>query len=290
MSESMLGRTCLITGATFGIGKATALGIARRGARVVIVGREAERTQATAVWLRRESGNPAVEYLIADLFSLAEVRRLAQAFAAQQERLDVLVNNAGGFFSERATTADGFERTWALNHLAYFRLTLDLLPLLKASAPARIVNVASNVHARGRVDFDDLGGARRYDGVRAYCQSKLANVLFTYALARRLADTGVTANCLHPGMVATGISRNMRGIPRLFMNAVSAFILTPEQGAATSIHVASSPDAEGVSGKYFVKRTPARSCLLSYDEALQERLWATSLEQTGLEAATPKPA
>ena len=290
MSELMQGRTCLITGATFGIGKATALGIARRGARVVIVGREAERTQATAVWLRRESGNPAVEYLIADLFSLAEVRRLAQAFATQQERLDVLVNNAGGFFSDRATTADGFERTWALNHLAYFRLTLDLLPLLKASAPARIVNVASNVHVRGRIDFADLGGARRYDGVRAYCQSKLANVLFTYALARRLAGTGVSANCLHPGMVATGIGRNMRGIPRLFMKAASAFILTPEQGAATSIHVATSTDVAAVSGKYFVKCKPARSSPLSYDEALQERLWAVSLEQIGLDAADPKPA
>jgi retinol dehydrogenase 12 len=283
MSASMHGKTCLITGATFGIGKATALGIARCGARVVIVGRDAERTPATVAWLQRESRNERVEYLLADLFAQADVRRLAQEFAARHTRLDVLVNNAGGFFSERATTADGFERTWALNHLAYFRLTLDLLPLLKASAPARIVNVASNVHARGRIDFDDLGGARRYDGVRAYCQSKLANVLFTYALARRLAGTGVTANCLHPGMVATGLSRNMRGIPWLFMNAMSAFILTPEQGASTSIHVASSPDVAGVNGKYFVKRKPARSCRLSYDEALQERLWAVSLQQTGLD-------
>jgi NAD(P)-dependent dehydrogenase (short-subunit alcohol dehydrogenase family) len=283
MSDSMRGKTCLITGATFGIGKATARGIARCGARVVIVGRDAERTPATVAWLRRESGNEQVEYLLADLFAQADLRRLAQEFAARHTRLDVLVNNAGGFFSERATTADGFERTWALNHLAYFRLTLALLPLLKASAPARIVNVASNVHARGRIDFDDLGGARRYDGVRAYCQSKLANVLFTYALARRLAGTGVTANCLHPGMVATGLSRNMRGIPRLFMNAVSAFILTPEQGASTSIHVATSPDVAGVSGKYFVKCNARRSCRLSYDEALQERLWAVSLQQTGLD-------
>src|SRR5262249_30530959 len=163
MSESMQGRPCLITGATFGIGKATALGIARRGARVVIVGREAERTQAAAGGLRRESGTGGVEYLIADLFSLGEVRRRAQAFAAQQERLDVLVNNAGGFFPGRATTADGFERTWALNHLAYFRLTLDLLPLLKASTPSRIVKVASTRQARGRIDFDVLGGARRYE-------------------------------------------------------------------------------------------------------------------------------
>src|SRR5215475_179524 len=283
MSPSMRSKTCLITGATFGIGKATALGIARCGARVVIVGRDAGRTQATVAWLQRESGNPDVEYRLADLFALAEVGRLAQEFAGRHGRLDVLVNNAGGFFSERATTVDGFEHTWALNHLAYFRLTLDLLPLLEAGAPARIVNVASNVHARGRIDFADLGGERRYDGVRAYCQSKLANVLFTYALARRLSGTGVTANCLHPGMVATGISRNMRGIPWLFMTAASAFILTPEQGASTSIHVASSPDVARVNGKYFVRRKPARSCRLSYDEALQERLWAASLQQTDLE-------
>jgi len=280
MPDSMQGQVCLVTGATFGIGRATALGLAGRGARVAIVGRDAGRTEATATWLRRASGNEQVEPLLADLFAQAEVRRLAQAFMATHRRLDVLVNNAGGFFSERATTVDGFERTWALNHLVYFRLTLELLPLLKASAPARIVNVASAVHARGRIDFDDLQGARRYDGVRSYCQSKLANVLFTYALARRLAGSGVTANCLHPGMVATGIKRNMRGVPWLFMTAAGAFMLTPEQGAATSIHLASSPAVAGISGKYFVKCRWAESSPLSRDEALQERLWAASLEQT----------
>jgi NAD(P)-dependent dehydrogenase (short-subunit alcohol dehydrogenase family) len=284
MSNCLQGRTCLITGATFGIGKATALGLARLGARVVIVGREAARAQATVDWLRRQSGNEQVEYLLADLFAQVAVRRLAQDFAQAHDRLDVLVNNAGGYFSQRETTVDGFERTWALNHLAYVLLTLELLPLLKASAPARVVNVASNMHARGRIDFADLGGKRRYDGVRSYGQSKLANVLFTYALARRLAGSGVTANCLHPGMVATGIGRNMRGIPRLFMTAVSRLLLTPEQGAATSIYLASSPDVAGVSGKYFVKCRPARSSSLSYDEALQERLWTVSVEQTGLDA------
>ena len=284
----MQGKTCLVTGATFGIGRATALGLARRGARLVIVGRDAERTRATAASLQRASGNPEIEMRVADLFSQDAVRGLAREFAATHQRLDVLVNNAGGFFSRRETTADGVERTWALNHLAYFLLTLELLPLLRASAPARIVNVASAVHARGRIDFDDLGGARRYDGVRSYCQSKLANLLFTYALARRIAGSGVTANGLHPGVVATGLARNMRGIPRLFMTAARAFILKPEQGAETSIHLASSPELAAVSGKYFVKSRPARSSPLSYDEALQERLWATSLEQTGLEAESDR--
>jgi len=281
MSDSIHGKTCLITGATFGIGRATALGLARKGARVVIVGRDAERTQETVNWLQRESGNRRLEHLIADLSSQAQVRRLAQAFRQTHERLDVLINNAGGFFSRRTTTVDGFERTWALNHLAYVLLTLELLPLLEASVPARIVNVASNVHARGTIDFDDLQGARRYDGVRSYCQSKLANVLVTYALARRLAGSGVTANCLHPGMVATGIGRNMLGLPRLAMTALRPFLMTPEQGAATSIHLASSQDVVGVSGQYFVKCKPAESSASSRDETLQERLWAISLQQIG---------
>ncbi|MCI0354121.1 MAG: SDR family oxidoreductase, partial [Acidobacteria bacterium] len=277
----MRGKICLITGATLGIGKETALGLARRGAHVVIVGRDADRTRTAADWIRREAGTEQVAFLLADLSSQADVRRLARGFRDTYSRLDVLVNNAGGIFTRRETTADGFERTWALNHLAYFLLTQELLELLKASAPARIVNVASTMHTGGVIDFGDLQGEKSYRAIRAYSQSKLANVLFTYALARRLQGTGVTANCLHPGGVATGFGQNTPGALKLLLRLAKPFLITAEQGAATSIHLASSPDVEGASGRYFTKCRPARSSSASHDEALQERLWALSLKQIG---------
>jgi NAD(P)-dependent dehydrogenase (short-subunit alcohol dehydrogenase family) len=287
MSQSMQGKVCLITGATLGIGKETALGLARRGAHVAIVGRDAERTRAAAEWIGREAGTEEVAFLPADLSSLAEVRRLAREFKARYSRLDVLVNNAGGIFTRRETSVDAFERTWALNHLSYFLLTQELLELLKASAPARIVNVASTMHTGGFIDFGDLLGEKNYGGIRAYSQSKLANVLFTYALARRLEGTGVTANCLHPGGVATGFGQNTGGVLKLLMKAARPFLITAEQGAATSIYLASSPDVEGVSGRYFAKCKPVRSSAASHDEALQERVWALSLRQIGQEAHLP---
>jgi NAD(P)-dependent dehydrogenase (short-subunit alcohol dehydrogenase family) len=283
----MQGKTCLITGATSGIGRDTALGLARRGAHVAIVGRDADRTRATADWIRREAGTGQVAFLLADLSSQDEVRRVAREFKGEYSRLDVLVNNAGAIFTHRETTVDGFERTWALNHLAYFLFTHELLDLLRASAPARVINVASTMHRSGIIDFDDLQGGKSYGGIRAYSQSKLANVLFTYALARRLAGSGVTANCLHPGGVATGLAQNTPGALKLLMNLARPFLITAEQGAATSIYLASSPDVEGVSGEYFAKCRPARSSGASHDEALQERLWALSLKQTGREEATP---
>jgi NAD(P)-dependent dehydrogenase (short-subunit alcohol dehydrogenase family) len=178
-------------------------------------------------------------------------------------------------------TVDGFERTWALNHLAYFLLTLELLDLLKASAPARIVNVASTMHNGGVIDFDNLQGENGYGGVRAYSQSKLANVLFTYALARRLKGSGVTANCLHPGGVATRFGHNHAGMIDVILRLAKPFLLTAEQGAATPIYLASSPDVASVSGEYFARCKPARSSAASHDEALQERLWALSLQQIG---------
>jgi NAD(P)-dependent dehydrogenase (short-subunit alcohol dehydrogenase family) len=264
-----------------GIGKETALGLARRGAHVAIVGRDADRTRAAAEWIGREAGTKEVAFLLADLSSLTEVRGLAREFKARYPRLDVLVNNAGAIFTRRETSVDGFERTWALNHLSYFLLTQELLDLLKASAPARIVNVASTMHTGGVIDFDDLQGEKRYGGIRAYSQSKLANVLFTYALARRLEGSGVTANCLHPGGVATGFGQNRPGALKLLLRLARPFLITPEQGAATSIHLASSPQLEGASGQYFAKCKPARSSAASHDETLQERLWALSLRQVG---------
>jgi NAD(P)-dependent dehydrogenase (short-subunit alcohol dehydrogenase family) len=285
MRQTMQGKTCLITGATSGIGKETALGLARRGAHVAIVGRDADRTRAAAEWIRREAGAAQVAFLLADLSSQADVRRLAREFRDKYSRLDVLVNNAGAIFARRETTADRFERTWALNHLSYFLLTQELLELLKASAPARIVNVASTMHTSGVIDFGDLQGEKSYRGIRAYSQSKLANVLFTYALARRLEGTGVTANCLHPGGVATTFGQNTPGALKLLLRLARPFLITPEQGAATSIHLASSPDVEGASGRYFAKCRPARSSTASHDQALQERLWALSLRQIGQDGA-----
>lgn len=285
MPQLMQDKICLVTGGTSGIGKETALGLAGRGAHVVIVGRDPVRTKTTADWIGREAGTEQVASLLADLSSQAEVRGLAREFKSRYPRLDVLVNNAGGIFTRREKSADGFERTWALNHLSYFLLTQELLELLKASAPGRIINVASTMHTSGAIDFDDLQGEKSYGGIRAYSQSKLANVLFTYALARRLEGTGITANCLHPGGVATSFGLNTPGALKLLMRLARPFLITPEQGAATSIYLASSPDVEGVSGKYFAKCKLARSSAASHDEALQERLWAVSVTQIGQDGA-----
>jgi len=280
MSQEMQSKLCLVTGATLGIGKETALGLARKGAHLVLVGRDAARTRETAAWIAKESGNPQVDLLIADLSSQAEVRRLAAEFKHKYPRLDVLLNNAGAIFTRRETTVEGFERTWALNHLAEFLLTHLLLDTLERSAPARIVNVASTAHTRGTIDFDNLQGEKKYSGIAAYARSKLANILFTYALARRLAGKGVTANCLHPGVVATGFGHNTPGLVKTLAGLARPFMTTPEKGAETSIYLASSPDVADISGKYFAKRKPIASSKLSYDEALQERLWEVSEKQT----------
>jgi NAD(P)-dependent dehydrogenase (short-subunit alcohol dehydrogenase family) len=283
VSETVQGKICLVTGATSGIGRATALGLARQGAHVVIAGRDAARAQDALDAIRKETGNPQVESLLADFSSLAEVRGLAAEFRARHGRLDVLVNNAGAYFMERELTVDGFERTWAVNHLANFLLTLELLDLLETSAPARVVNVSSAMHAGKTLDLDNIQEEKSY-GMRGYGQSKLANVLFTYALARRLAGTGVTANCLHPGVVSTGLVKTA-GHPatKVFLALLRPFLSSPEKGAATSIYLASSPAVEGVTGKYFVECKAVPSSPVSYDEALQERIWKLSLRQTGQE-------
>ncbi len=282
MAQEMKGKICLVTGATLGIGKETALGLARMGAQVVIVGRDAARTKETAAWIARESGNSQIDFLVADLSLQAEVRRLAEVFKSRYARLDVLLNNAGAIFTRRELTAEGFERTWALNHLAEFLLTHLLLERLEASAPARIVNVASRAHVRGSMDFDNLQGEKKYGGMNAYCRSKLANIMFTYALARRLTGAGVTANCLHPGVVATGFGRNTPGLFRTLIGLARPLLITPEKGALTSIYLASSPEVANVSGKYFDKCKPIDSSARSLDIDAQERLWALSETQTNL--------
>jgi len=282
MSNEMKGKVCLVTGATLGIGKETALGIARKGANVVIVGRDEKRTRETAAWIEKESGNAKVDFLVADLSSLAEVRGLAEAFKAKSLRLDVLLNIAGAIFTQREVTIDGFERTWALNHLAEFLLTHLLLDRLEASAPARIVNVASNAHLAGKIAFDDLQGERKYSGIGAYNQSKLANIMFTYALARRLVGKGVAANSLHPGVVGTGFGQNTPGVVKTLLGLARPFLLTPEKGAATSIYLASSPDVADVSGKYFAKCKPVASSKASNDIDAQEKLWKLSERETAI--------
>jgi NAD(P)-dependent dehydrogenase (short-subunit alcohol dehydrogenase family) len=287
-ANSMAGKTVLITGGTGGIGKATAGGLARLGARVAITGRDPARAEAAAADIRAASGNPAVDAYTADLSDQAQVRRLAAEVLDAYPRLDVLVNNAGGFWNTRHVTADGLEHTFAVNHLAPFLLTHLLLDRLTASAPARIVTVSSGAQAMGRIDFDDLQGERSYSGQRAYNQSKLANVMFTYELARRLEGTGVAATVLHPGVVRTAFgTEDPARWQRVFLPLVRPFLKTPDEGAQTSVYLASSAEVHGVTGRYFANRKPKKSSKGSYDTAAQARLWQISADLVGLTTVHP---
>jgi len=282
----MAGKTVVVTGATAGIGKATAMGLATMGANLAITGRDRERTECAAREVRA-AGRGQVDVFVADLSSQAEVRRLAGEVLQTCPRIDVLVNNVGGYWNTRHVTADGLEHTFALNHLAPFLLTNMLLDRLRQSAPARVVTVSSNAHATGRINFDDLQGERSYSGSRAYNQSKLASILFTYELARKLQASAVTANALHPGVVNTSFgAEDPRGIQRLIIPFARPFLKTPTRGAATSIHLASSPDLEQVTGRYFADSKPRRSSKRSYDQAAAARLWQVSFALVGL-IATP---
>jgi NAD(P)-dependent dehydrogenase (short-subunit alcohol dehydrogenase family) len=281
----MAGKFVLVTGGTGGIGRATAIGLAALGARVGITGRDQARTEAAAAGIRAAPGSPAVDAFAADLSAQAGVRRLAARVLDAYPRLDVLVNNVGGFWAHRHVTADGLERTFALNHLAPFLLTNLLLDRLTASAPARIVTVSSAAHAQGRLDFDDLQSERNYSGQQAYSQSKLANVMFTYELARRLAGTGVTATAAHPGVVATSFgTEDQAAHLGIMIRVARPFMKTPAQGALTTVYLASSPQAEGVTGQYFAHRKPKASTKASYDTAAAARLWQASADLTGLTA------
>jgi retinol dehydrogenase-14 len=282
----MTGKTVLVTGGSGGIGKATAAGLAALGARVGITGRDLARTRAAAAEIAARSGSQTVDAFAADLSSQAEVRRLARAVLDAYPRLDVLINNVGGFWATRRVTADGLEHTFAVNHLAPFLLTDLLLDRLKASAPARIVTVSSDAQRLGKMDFDDLQGERDYSGQRAYNQSKLANVMFSYELARRLAGSGVTATVLHPGVVRTGFAaEDPSTMWKVLLPLIRPLLKSPEKGAATSIYLASSPDVDNVTGTYFVNRRPKRSTSSSYDEAAAAHLWQTSVDLTGRTAS-----
>ncbi len=278
----MDGKVVLITGGTSGIGKAAATMLAGLGAEVVVTGRNKEKGEEAVEEMRRESGNSEVYLLLADLAVQAEVRRPAKEFEASHDRLDVLVNNAGLIQDRRAETPDGIEMTFAVNHLAPFLLTNLLLDLLKKSAPSRIINVSSTAERFGKMDLDDLQSKRRYRAFPVYGKSKLANIMFTYELAERLKGTGVTANCLHPGSVNTGFGGNDRGFTTLLFRAFKPFMRTPEQGADTVIYLASSPDVEGMTGKYLADRKVKVASNAAYDETLQKKLWEASEELTGL--------
>lgn len=277
----MIGKACLITGGTGGIGLVTARALASRGADVMIVGRSPEAGAAAVAELTRAGAGGTVEFAAADLSRQSEVRSLAAIVSDRFGRLDVLVNNAGGMFRRRTLSADGIEMTFALNHLAYFLLSDLLLPALRAAGRARIVNVASEAHRGVALRFDDLQSQRGYvGGWSVYKRSKLANLLFTYELARRIEGGPVSVNALHPGFVATDIGVRNKLLPGWLWRLVSLAAISPEEGAKTSIHVAASREVDGVQGKYFVKCRPAQSSPQSYDSEAAARLWALSEAMT----------
>lgn len=267
------GKVCLVTGATNGIGKEAARGLLRLGAHVTIVGRDAARTKAVADELRASTANEHVSFLVADLSLQSEIRRLAAEIRDKHPRLDVLLNNAGAIFTDREVTAEGHEMTLALNHLGSFLLTAELRPVLEATPGARIVNVASEASRRARIDFEDLESKRGYLGMRVYGQSKLANIMFTFELARRLEGTRVTANCLHPGVVTTGFGKNTPGLLNWAVRIAGPFMLRPAGGADTAVFLASSPEVAGVTGKYFIRRRARRPNPIALDPEGCRRLW-----------------
>src|SRR5215470_4787344 len=279
----MKGKVCVVTGASSGIGKATATALARLAATVVLVGRDRGRTEAAAGEIGAVSGSPPrVE--IADLASLGQVRGLAERLAGL-ERIDVLVNNAGLVLGERRVTADGLEHVLALNHLAPFLLTSLLLPRLAASAPARVVTVTSDAHSAARLDLSDLNLERGWDSWRSYANSKLANILFTRELARRLDGTGVTANCAHPNVVQTRLFREGKPLARLGVSLARPFFASPRRGADTIVYLAGSPDVAEQTGGYYVKRQRREPSAAARDDAAARRLWEISEKMTGLASA-----
>jgi NAD(P)-dependent dehydrogenase (short-subunit alcohol dehydrogenase family) len=280
--ETMKGRVCLVTGATSGIGRITAQTLAGMGATVIVVGRNQVKTQAVVDEIKQATGNPNLDLFITDFSVQQQIRDLAGKVLDRHPHLHVLVNNAGAINRKRSVSVDGIEMTFAVNHLAYFLLTNLLLDRLKADSPARIVNVASGAHKSATIPFDDLANERGYRGFKVYGQTKLANILFTYELARRLEGSGVTANCLHPGVIATGFGHNDGGLFNIALNLARPFLKKPEQGADTSIYLASSPEVEGLNGQYFIDRKPTKSSPASYDEQVARRLWKISAEMTGL--------
>lgn len=279
-SWTVSGKQCIVTGATNGIGRVTALELARAGANVTIISRNEQRCKATKEMIREETGQ-TVEYIVADLSSQSDIRRAVEEYKAKHDKLHILINNAGAYIHEHTETADGIEKTFALNHLGYFLLTNLLLDTIKASAPARIISVSSLMHRYGNIDFDDIHSTRQYRGMKAYAMSKLANVLFTNELAERLNGTGVTANSLHPGIVNTGFGMGEDG-KRTGVTVMNSMSISPEKGAQTSIFLATSPEVSGITGKYWSKKKQVSTSKAAQDVSARKRLWKISEEMTGL--------
>jgi NAD(P)-dependent dehydrogenase (short-subunit alcohol dehydrogenase family) len=277
----MDGKTCLVTGANSGIGRATALGLATMGARVVMLCRNAKRGEKALRFVRKHSSNDDVHLILADLSKRQEIFDAAYEYKTRFERLDVLLNNAALMTGKRRLNAEGIELQFYVNHIAYFLLTGLLIDSLKNSAPSRVVNVASTAHSRGTIDFENLDGGDHYNGWQQYGNTKLANIVFTYELSRRLDGTGVTANCLHPGVIHTNLLNNYSRVLSGLWHLTQWFFKKPDEGAETPIYLASSPEVEGVSGKYFKYCRPLGTSAESYDLSVQKQLWDVSEELTG---------
>ncbi len=272
----MQGKTVVATGATSGIGEAAILALARMGARIVLVARDEKRAESTLNKLEAIAPGRGYRLHLADLSSMAETRRVGLQIAASEPRVDVLINNAGAIYSDRRVTPEGLELTFALNHMAYFLMTAALRERLVASAPARIVSTSSTAHIGARLDFSDLQSARGYGGLKVYGRSKLANILFTRELARRLAGTGVTANCLHPGVVATRFGDSAGGWASRLFPLLRPFFISPEKGAETLVYLASSPEVSNVTGQYFANRKVVEPSAAARDDQAAKTLWAAS--------------
>lgn len=284
----MQGKTVVVTGATSGIGEVAALELAGKGARIVFIARDRNRGEVTLAKLNATAPGLSHKVHYADLTLLAEMKRVAAEIAASEPRVDVLINNAGAAFAQRQVTADGFELTFALNHLSYFVITAGLRERLLGSAPARIVSTSSAAHRGMNIDLDDLQSAKNYSSIKAYGRSKLENILFTRELARRLQGAGVTANCLHPGFVATRFGHESGGVLQQLLKAVQIFAITPEKGAETIVYLAASPDVAGINGEYFIKNQIAKTSSAARDGAMAAALWRKTAELTGVD--WPEPA
>lgn len=282
MSMDMNGKICLITGANSGIGKVTALELAKLGAKVVMFCRDPKKGKDALAEIKEKSRNDTVDLMIADLASLNSVRQFVKDFKIKYKNLHILINNAGVHLPTRELSVDGYEMMFAVNHLGHFLLTNLLLDIIKASAPARIINVSSEAHIFGNIDFEDLNLDKKFEEFRAYGRSKFANILFTYELSRRLEETGITVNCLHPGMVRTNLSRHSKMVQNAIKKAPPGLVISAEEGARTTIYLATSSEVENVTGKYFDNLKIKKSTRRSYDLNLQRKLWEVSEKLTKL--------
>ena len=281
--NEMNAKVCIVTGGNSGIGKETALGLARMGATVVLVVRDQERGKKAKAEIVSQSGNKSVNVMLCDLSSMSSIRRFAGEFKLKYGRLDVLINNAGAVFNKREVTPEGFERTLAVNYLVSFLLTHELLGLLKARVPSKIINLSSGLAKNGKIDLDDLQSERNYAGMKVYSKAKLMVMMFTYQLARRLEGTGVTVNVLMPGFVATNLGKNSGSLRSSIMfKMVRPMQISPKNGAETSVYLASSDEIKNTTGMCFAKKKETTTCPISYDEELQERLWDKTARMLGL--------